>query len=184
MLGSALAVLVRSPNPCFDSDMADLVSPLNGDRDDDYHTRSLLTCSNLFLQCVQYSSPARPVSTHSAAEQHAGSFSWPRMVCPDGSDPSAPPQCHVSSSPAQGSGPQYSPGSIHLFPSRGTPLYPEGGEKDQRKRRDKWRSEARNGSKVPRLASCSSFSVLSKSDRDIFKSFAGDTTAVGRIAMT
>ena len=54
MLGSALAVVVRSPNPRFDSDMADLVSPLNGDRDDDYHTRSLLTCSNLLLQSVQY----------------------------------------------------------------------------------------------------------------------------------
>ena len=85
---------------------------------------------------------------------------------------------------AQGSGPQYSPGSIHLFPSRGTPLYPGGGEKDQRKRRDKYGSEARNGSKVPRLVSCSIFSVLSKPDRKIFKSFAGFTTAVGRIAMT
>ena len=50
MLGIALAFLVRSPNPCFDLDMADLVSPLNGDRDDDYHTRSLLTRSNLLLQ--------------------------------------------------------------------------------------------------------------------------------------
>ena len=34
--------------------MADLVSTLNGDRDDDYHTRSVLTCSNLLLQSVQY----------------------------------------------------------------------------------------------------------------------------------
>ena len=54
MLGSALAVVVRSPNPSFDSDMVDLVSPLNGDRDDDYHTRSLLTRSNLLLQSLQY----------------------------------------------------------------------------------------------------------------------------------
>ena len=53
VLGSALAVLVRYPNTRFDSDMADLVSPLNGDRDDDYHTRSLLTRSNLLLQIVQ-----------------------------------------------------------------------------------------------------------------------------------
>ena len=42
------------PNLRFDSDMADLVSPLNGDRDDNYHTRSLLTRSNLLLQSVQY----------------------------------------------------------------------------------------------------------------------------------
>ena len=54
MLGIALAVLVRSPNPRFDSDMADLVSPLNGDRDDDYHTRYLLNRYNLLLQSVQY----------------------------------------------------------------------------------------------------------------------------------
>ena len=54
VLGSALTVLVRSPNPLFDSDMADLVSPLNGDRNDDYHTRSLLTRSNLLLQSVQH----------------------------------------------------------------------------------------------------------------------------------
>ena len=54
VIGSALVVLVRSPNPRFDSDMADLISPLNGDRDDDYHTRSLLTRSNLLLQSVQY----------------------------------------------------------------------------------------------------------------------------------
>ena len=54
MLGIALVVLVRSPNPRFDSDMADLVSPLSGDRDDDYHTRYLLTRSNLLLQSVQY----------------------------------------------------------------------------------------------------------------------------------
>ena len=54
MLGSALAVLLRSSNPRFDSDMADLVSPFNGDRDDDYHTRSLLTRSNLLLQSLQY----------------------------------------------------------------------------------------------------------------------------------
>ena len=38
------------------------------------------------------------------------------------------------SSPAQGPGPQYYTGSICLFPSRGTPLYPGGGEKDQKKR--------------------------------------------------
>ena len=54
MLGIALAVLVRSPNPRFDSDMADPVSPLNGDRNDDYLTRSLLTRSNLLLHSVQY----------------------------------------------------------------------------------------------------------------------------------
>ena len=54
VLGIAFAVLVRSPNPRFDSDMADPVSPLNGDRDDDYHTRSLLTRSTLLLQSVQY----------------------------------------------------------------------------------------------------------------------------------
>ena len=54
VLGSALAALVRSPNPRFESDMADLVSPLNNDRDDDYLTRSLLTRSNLLLQSVQY----------------------------------------------------------------------------------------------------------------------------------
>ena len=54
VLGRSLSVLVRSPNPRFDLDMADLVSPLNGDRDDDYHTRSLLTRSNLLLQSVQY----------------------------------------------------------------------------------------------------------------------------------
>ena len=35
VISSALAVLVRSPNPLFDSDMADLVSTLNADRDDD-----------------------------------------------------------------------------------------------------------------------------------------------------
>ena len=54
VLDSALTVLVSSPNPLFDSDMADLISPLNGDRDNDYHTRYLLTCSNLLLQSVQY----------------------------------------------------------------------------------------------------------------------------------
>ena len=53
VLGSSLEVLVRSPNPRFDSDMADLVSPLNDDRDDNYLTRSLLTRSNLLLQSVQ-----------------------------------------------------------------------------------------------------------------------------------
>ena len=54
VLGSALTVLVRYPNPRFDSDMADLVSPLKNDREDDYLTRSLLTLSNLLLQSVQY----------------------------------------------------------------------------------------------------------------------------------
>ena len=54
VLGSAMAVIVRSPNPRFESDIADLISPLNGDRDDNYHTRSLLTRSNLLLQSVQY----------------------------------------------------------------------------------------------------------------------------------
>ena len=53
-IGSALVVLVRSPNPHFDLDMADLVSVLNDDRDDDYLKRSLLTRSNLLLQSVQY----------------------------------------------------------------------------------------------------------------------------------
>ena len=87
VLGSALAVLVRSPNPRFDLDMADLISPLNNGKDNDYLTRSLLTRSNLLLQSVQISSPAGPVSPHFAAERHAGSFSWPYIVCPDGSDP-------------------------------------------------------------------------------------------------
>ena len=53
-LGSTLAVVVRSPNPRFNLDMADLVSPLNCDTDDDYHTRYLLTRSNLLLQSLQY----------------------------------------------------------------------------------------------------------------------------------
>ena len=38
-----------------------------------------------------------------------------------------PPQCPVASSPAQILGPQYFPGSICLFRSRGTPLYQVGG---------------------------------------------------------
>ena len=52
VLVSALAVLVWSPNPRFDSDMADLVSPLNYDRDDDCLTSSALTISNFLLQSV------------------------------------------------------------------------------------------------------------------------------------
>ena len=52
MLGSALVVLVRSPDPHFYLDMAELVSPLNDDRDDDCLTRYLLTLSNLLLQRV------------------------------------------------------------------------------------------------------------------------------------
>ena len=52
VLVSALAVLVRSSNPRFDSDMVDLVSPLNDDRDDDCPTSSVITCSNLLLQSV------------------------------------------------------------------------------------------------------------------------------------
>ena len=54
MLGIVLAVLVRSPNPHFDSDMANPISPLDGDRNDDYYTISLLTHSNLLLESVQY----------------------------------------------------------------------------------------------------------------------------------
>ena len=49
-----MTLLVRSPNPRFDSDMADLVSPLNDDRDDDYLTRFLLNRSNILLQSGQY----------------------------------------------------------------------------------------------------------------------------------
>ena len=64
------------------------------------------------------------------------------------------------------------------------PLYPVGGEKDQKKRRDERCSEARKGSKVPQLAFCSRFAALSKPDREILKSFAAVATAVGRIAMT
>ena len=52
MLGNALAVLVRSPNPRFESDMAVLVSSLNYDRDDGCLTSSVLTRSNLLLQSV------------------------------------------------------------------------------------------------------------------------------------
>ena len=52
VLGSALGVLVMSPNPRFDLDMADLVSPLNDDRDDDCLTSSVLTRFNLLLQSV------------------------------------------------------------------------------------------------------------------------------------
>ena len=52
VLGSDLAVLVRSPTSRFDSNMVDLVSPLNDDRDDDCLTSSVLNLSNLLLQSV------------------------------------------------------------------------------------------------------------------------------------
>ena len=35
VIGSALSVLVRSPNPFFNLDKSDLFSPLNDDRDND-----------------------------------------------------------------------------------------------------------------------------------------------------
>ena len=63
-------------------------------------------------------------------------------------------------------------------------LYLGGGGKDKKKRQDKGGSEARNGSKVPKMEFCSSSSALSKPDREIFRYFAAVATAVRRIAMT
>ena len=182
VLGSALAVLVRFPNLRFDSDMADLVSPLNDDRYKDYLTRYLLTRSNFLLPSVHGELNPGLNLCHIQYLRLQGQYHL--IIPPNGlQDPflghilfyhmgptlKILPNAPYLQVPVKAQDRNIPPVAF-IYLLLEVRLYNwGGGEKDQNKRREKWGSEARNGSKVKQRDFCSSSSDLSNPDREIIK---------------